>query len=241
MDTSGDLRYKIDTSILMHCSGPVTNTARILGQSGITNPNQVFTTAERISIVSTDANDTVAGTGVQKILIRGYKDGEFAYEEVDMSGTVAATTSSSFDEIHNAEVSQVGTGSQGGDITISVSGGSTIFKMVQGFLGLNEGMLFTKKVLYADQLDITGDSTDSNTIYEISIMNRRGNENVAVYTLYWDTSKSIHDYRLDYVRLTGLIWIRCRNLKHSGPDNVSASMHLHTIIDDKSPKEKLSY
>ena len=236
-----ELRYKIDTSILVHSNGPVTNTARILGQSGLTVPNQVFTTAQRISIVSTDANDTVAGTGVQKVLIKGYKDNEFASEEVDMSGTVAATTTDSFDEIHSAEVTQIGTGSQGGDITISVSGGSTIFKMVQGFLGINEAMLFTKKILYADHIDVTGDSTDSNTIYEISIMSRRGNENVVEHTFYWDTEKSIHDYTLDHIRLTGLIWVRCDNLKHNGPDNVSASLHLHMIIDEESPREQLSY
>ena len=96
MHASEELRYKIDTSILIHCSGPVTNTARILGQSGITNPNQVFTTAERISIVSTDANDTVAGTGVQKILIRGYKDGEF---EISFISTIFGAMSAKVNTI----------------------------------------------------------------------------------------------------------------------------------------------
>jgi hypothetical protein len=212
--------------IILHAAGEVTNSYELLGQSGLTTPNQLFSSS-RVSIVSANAGDSVSGVGVQKVSISGYNNGSAQFEEVDMNGTTTVTTTASFDLIRSISVSGVGTSGQQGDITASVFGGNTILVVKKGYLSTHDAVIYLANTYYVDHIDITGDSTDSNTIYEVNIMRDNGTENVILYTMYWDTDKSIHDYSLDYIPIQGLIWVRCKNLKHNGPDNVSISIHLH--------------
>ena len=215
--------------VIIHATGPVTNSYSLLGQSGLTEPNQFFSSS-RVSVVSANAGDSVSGVGVQKVSISGYNNGSAQFEEVDMNGTSTVTTTVSFDVIRSITVSGVGTSGQQGDITVSVFGGATISVVKKGYLSTHDASVLLNNTYYVDHIDVTGDSTDANTVYEINIMKDNGVENVIIYTLYWDTEKEIHDYGLDYIPVQGLTWIRCKNLKHNGPDNVSVSLHLHSNL-----------
>jgi len=216
--------------VIIHASGPVTNSYGLLGQSGLSEPNQIFSSS-RISVVSANAGDSSAGVGVQKISISGFNSGSEQFEEVDMNGTTTVTTTVSFDLIKSISVSGVGASGQQGDITVSIFGGATIRVVKKGYLSAHDAVQLFSNTYYVNHIDVTGDSTQANTVYEVNIMRDNGKENVILYTLYWNTDLSAHDYSLDYLPVQGLIWVRCKNLKHNHSDNVSVSIHLH----DKLP------
>jgi hypothetical protein len=212
------------SSIKLTANGPVTNVAKLLGQSGLTTPN-VAITSSRLTVVSSNANDTSAGTGVRKVKVFGYNDGSFIVEEVTMNGTTAVTTTASFDFIHDIKIYSTGDNGIEGDITLAVSGGSTVMILKKDYGRTYDGVIEVSRLKYITHIDITGDSTDNNTIYEIAIMSQEGNFNTVLEIIYWNTDLAAHDYNLDNLPVQGLIWVRCKNLKHSGPDNVSVTLH----------------
>lgn len=217
-----------DVGYLMHASGSVTNSYGMLGQSGLSEPNQLFST-NRVSVVSSNSGDISTGTGVKKVTVYGYNSGDFVREELSMNGTTAVVSTSSFDLVTDFKITSVGTSGQQGDITLSVSGGSTILKMVKGYGGVHDATKYFDEIHYIDHVDINGDSVDNNTVYEINIMKKLEGENIILYTLYWNTTKNIHDFNLDNLRVNGLIWVRAKNLKHNGPDDVAVSIHFHKL------------
>lgn len=80
------------------------------------------TAAETIEVVSGDANDSVAGTGAQRVVVEGLDASwEPLTEEVDLSGTTAVTTTGAFLRINRAWISHVGTyhGANAGVISMS--------------------------------------------------------------------------------------------------------------------------
>lgn len=50
-----------NSSLKLTANGPVTNTAKLLGQSGLTTPN-VAITSSRLTVVSSNSNDNSTGT-----------------------------------------------------------------------------------------------------------------------------------------------------------------------------------
>lgn len=211
-------------SIKLTANGPVTNVAKLLGQSGLTTPN-VAIASSRLTVVSDDAADTAAGTGARIIKIIGSNGGVRVVEEVTMNGTGAVTTTSSFTLIKSFSIFSSGANGIEGNITLAVSGGGgTIMILKKDYGRVYDGVVFLERVHYATQIDITGDSTQANTVYEVSIMSQGEKFNTVIETIYWNTELSGVGYKLSSLPVQGLIWIRCKNLKHNHSDNVSVTL-----------------
>ena len=84
---------------------------------------EFITSGEFIEISSTSVNDTLLGTGAQKIVITGVdEDWNEQVEVVDMNGTTTITTSSLWIGINRVAIFKSGTGLKNdGDITIKAS------------------------------------------------------------------------------------------------------------------------
>lgn len=69
----------------------------------------VAPTTDRIhNLVSTDANDTLAGSGAQKILVQGVSGGLLVSEIVELTGLTNAPTANAYDCINSMNVIQSG-------------------------------------------------------------------------------------------------------------------------------------
>lgn len=81
------------------------------------------TSAETLSITSSSASDTAAGTGAQTLSIEGLDAGySYIEETVTLNGTSAVTTTNSYLRLNYAEVATVGSnGATEGNITIKNS------------------------------------------------------------------------------------------------------------------------
>ncbi|HDZ04835.1 hypothetical protein LCGC14_0370720 [marine sediment metagenome] len=92
--------------------------------------NLVFpTVAEEWEVVSSSVNDTIAGTGAQKIIIQTLAADytQQAEVEVDMNGTTPVVISGTHFRKNRFVTSQVGSlGENDGDITLRVSGGGLV-------------------------------------------------------------------------------------------------------------------
>ena len=106
-----------------------------------------LTSATTIEIISSNENDTVAGTGARKVLIEGINGSyDIVKETIDMNGTSASSVSSnSFLRIYRASVSECGTyGSTNlGTITVRVSGGGASIITIEEDYGESESSLFS--------------------------------------------------------------------------------------------------
>lgn len=105
-----------------------------------------LTSASAMEALSSDANDTSAGSGAQQIFVQGL-DGSFneISETVIMNGITAVALANTYTRIQRAFVSRIGTYSTGnaGDITIRVaSGGSTQASIMTG-IGQTQKSQFT--------------------------------------------------------------------------------------------------
>jgi hypothetical protein len=212
---------------VLHANGPVENTHSVVGQSGLTSP--VSAGGSRIVVVSSNANDTSGGTGVRTLIIVGKKSGrtdeDLTFESLTMNGTSNVTTTSIFDEVHSVAIGESGDNGIDGNITIT-NGSSTIAKIKADYGILNDAIIQPQGTVIFESICIYGDSTDSNTIYEISIVENSGKNDTVLYTLYWDTDKDTHEYPLRGIVSTGnVVYVRAKNLKHSGPDNVSVKLY----------------
>lgn len=88
-------------------------------------------TPEDVNIVSDDINDTIAGTGAQKVKVIGLNNGVITTEIIDLNGTTPVTLVNQYDFIHRMLVVQAGSvapvisaiaGSQGAAGTITTTG-----------------------------------------------------------------------------------------------------------------------
>ena len=68
-------------------------------------------TAEDVTIVSDNINDTIAGTGAQKVKVIGFNNGVILNEIVDMNGTTSVTLINQYDFIYRCLVVQAGAAS----------------------------------------------------------------------------------------------------------------------------------
>jgi len=113
----------------------------VCGSGFYRTPNAV----ETLEILSSDADDTVAGAGARTITIQGL-DGTGAFQEVttDLDGTTAAAVSGSWLRVYRMWVSSTGTYStqsvsgQQGTITLRASGGGDTWAII-GVDGLGLG------------------------------------------------------------------------------------------------------
>jgi hypothetical protein len=90
----------------------------IIKQGGTYTP---YTAADQLSVVSSSANDTIAGTGARVLLIEGLDENyDQILETVNLNGTSAVTTTNSYLRVNYARVVLSGSGqTNAGNITIT--------------------------------------------------------------------------------------------------------------------------
>lgn len=121
-----------------------------------------LTAAETLDVVSTDANDTSAGTEARTIIIEGL-DGSFneISETVSLNGLTPVTTTNSFIRVNKAYVDDVGTygADNKGRIDIDGTTSSTPMANIETARGFTEQTHFTVpagKTLYINSIFVTG-------------------------------------------------------------------------------------
>lgn len=106
---------------------------------------QFLTSAETLDVVSTSANDTLAGTGARTILIDGL-DSNFnrIIETINLSGLTPVTTTNSFIRVNRSYVTNIGSiGYNEGDITLTASTAATIQAALGATFGQTEKTQYT--------------------------------------------------------------------------------------------------
>jgi hypothetical protein len=104
-----------------------------------------LTAADTLTLVSTDANDTAAGTGVRTVAIEGLAaDFTEQSETIALDGLTPVTTSNSYIRMNRAFAATQGTyqtsttaGGPGGDITIDRSGGGAEGELLAAVGGIS--------------------------------------------------------------------------------------------------------
>jgi hypothetical protein len=119
----------------------------IWGGSGAGGNLTWLQTATTLEAISTDANDTAAGTGAQTILVTGL-DANWAEvtATIAMNGTSASTaTTQTFIRVNKVEVVTCGTytGTNVGDITVRVSSAGAIQSFIEAGEGKDSNTHFT--------------------------------------------------------------------------------------------------
>lgn len=135
-----------------------------------------LTSADTLDVVSSSANDDVAGTHARTLTIIGLDD-TFAEisETINLDGTVAVTTTASFRRVYRAYVVDVGTiGADGravsneGNITITDTTGATTQAYIAAGDGQTAGTHYTipaGKTAYLRRVGITIDTGKSANIH----------------------------------------------------------------------------
>ncbi len=108
---------------------------------------QTPTTAQSLEIVSSDANDTAAGSGAQKVIVEGLDASwNVQTQEVTLNGTTAVAITGTWLRVYRAYVSESGTyateaaGSHAGTLTIRLTGaGATWAQIALGVGGFPLG------------------------------------------------------------------------------------------------------
>jgi len=121
------------------------------------------TSAQTLELLSSDANDTAAGTGAQKVIVYGLDgDWNLVQEEVTLNGVSAVATTNTFLRVYRLKVTDVGSGNiNAGDITCQVSPGGAILATCPAGEGSSFLSLFTIPAGYEGYLyeyDVTTDA-----------------------------------------------------------------------------------
>ena len=117
-------------------------------------------------IVSTDTNDTSAGTGARTVLLKGVNSsGYLAEETVTLNGTTNVTTSTSWKFIYEMRVQTTGSGDvNAGTITAKTTTGATLTCQIDPTEGLSHMAAFMIPDDYTGYIvEIEGDSTGAQT------------------------------------------------------------------------------
>lgn len=132
-------------------------------------------TAEQLQVVSTDANDTLLGTGARTITLIGLDTNYNELEEtINMNGLTQVTTTNSFVRINRAFVATVGTfgGSNIGTINILNNAGTT----TQALITIGDGQtlmtMWTVPVNKTAYILALNTSTSSNKGARVSLVTR---------------------------------------------------------------------
>lgn len=120
-------------------------------------------TASTLSVVSTSANDTAAGTGARTILISGLNSAYAPITEVvTLNGLTPVITTNSFLRINLCTTTSSGSGEvNAGDISVNVSGGGALQALLRAGYGFNRSAVYT--VPAGNTLFITNSTFAVNT------------------------------------------------------------------------------
>lgn len=138
-----------------------------LSESGSTT---LLSSAETLDVVSDDANDTIAGTGAQKLEIQGLDANyNLQTETIDLDGTTPVTTTNTWIRYFRAKVTQVGTDVSStnlGNITISATTTTTVTTSIVAGEGQTQMAQYTmpaKRTGFFEQIWLSTDSTNMVT------------------------------------------------------------------------------
>jgi len=124
-----------------------------------------------LEVVSSDVNDTVAGTGVQKVRV-GYLDADYSEhsEILSMNGTTPVPlTDTSILRVNYIRATQVGTGLvAAGNITCRLVGGAaTVYRAIVAGYTRGRGLIYTVplgKTLYITSIAISSNHTTAGKV-----------------------------------------------------------------------------
>jgi len=153
----------------------VATTTSIVSSSGT---YQMPSTAQTLEILSSDANDTSAGTGARTIRITGLDSSFLELEEdVLLNGTTPVAVSNSFIRVYRLSVLTAGDydidsiGSNRGTITLRNSGAGVIWATITVLNGFGVGQSLTAcytvpagKSLYLDGLELSSSTNKTASI-----------------------------------------------------------------------------
>jgi hypothetical protein len=141
-----------------------------------------LTSPSTVELISSNSNDTIAGTGARKVRIIGVDSNYLSITEIiDMNGTSASSPSTNqFIRVYDAYVYEVGTynNSNDGDITIRVSGGGADILMIDANDGVSNSSLIStglEDYLYVYNLNISTINSPQN----IRLYQRRNYNNTS--------------------------------------------------------------
>jgi len=175
--------------------------------------------AETLSIVSTDANDTSAGTGARYVQIRGVDaNWNEKTETITMTGTTPVVTVSTWMGINRLTVLSSGTGKKNaGTITVTSSGTATIMSSISVGVSLSQQLAYFIPAnhnlfiewAYFNATKLTGGGVPNITI-TAKLYTAAGNTEYDVLIDGIDTAKDNHvqiDFT-EYLRVTekSVIW-----------------------------------
>ena len=154
----------------------------------LTGDYQMPSTAQALEIVSSDANDTSAGSGARSVTVEGL-DASFSEisQDVILNGTTAVALTTDMARINRAFVKESGTyasvtaGSHAGDITVQESGGGTGWALLSAAdypRGQSELGAYSVPVGKSAMVRIVTVSVDNNKAANVMLLKREGS-NVA--------------------------------------------------------------
>jgi hypothetical protein len=115
----------------------------LVWQFGTAYPYQ--TSAQSLEVVSSDANDTSAGSGAQQVLIQGL-DGDYnkIQEVVIMNDLTPVTTANQYLRIFRMRVAVAGSGAENaGNVDVRLTGGGDVLGRMSAGEGTTELALYT--------------------------------------------------------------------------------------------------
>lgn len=118
------------------------------------------TSAETVNIVSTDTNDTSAGTGAQTITIYGLDSNYLEISEViTLNGTTNVISSNSYIRMHSLKATTAGTGGTNiGAITATQTTSGDVMAYMVADTGTTHQLIYTvpgNKTLTADRMNLS--------------------------------------------------------------------------------------
>lgn len=168
-----------------------TGASETLGSLGDDPESRFKLAAETLSIVSTDAADTIAGTGAQLILLQCIgEDGTQSDVAVAMNGTTPVVTTAECKFLNRALAFQTGSGLRNaGDITITQSTSGVDLALIPAGSSVTQQLEYyvpSNRRCYMDDLDLRGRRIASgSTRMDIS---------VKIYSAVTDTVYEIRNY-----------------------------------------------
>lgn len=106
-----------------------------------------LTTAATVEVVSSDANDTAAGTGAREVTVFGLDENwNEASETIATAGTSASSaTTTTFIRVYRVTVSEIGAygGTNAGNLIVRVSGGGSTQGYILADKGQSQGVHYT--------------------------------------------------------------------------------------------------
>lgn len=200
-----------------------------------------LTAAETMNIVSTDANDTLAGTGLQTLLIQGIdKTAEEIQEVVKMNGTSNVLTKLAYSRVNF--IIGIKAGSVGwniGVITAIASSAATIQAKMHATRGLNHNSNYTvahHHEFYAVKLELNvAKAGGNNPVVEFQILARPGGPPNSWITLFIKTIDSSVSNHLDVAipfpaKLIGATDLRLRT--NTDANNTSVRTRVYGLVVD---------